>query len=70
MYALHLSLSALSMSRPQKSTKISGLSKSAITHGFKRSQRTSGVLTASAQKERIDAVDARRQSELRGMCIV
>jgi hypothetical protein len=57
------------MSRSQKSTKISGLSKSVITHGFKRGQRTSGVLTASAQKKRMDAVEARRQSELQGMSI-
>jgi hypothetical protein len=55
------------MSRFPTSKKITGLSTSAITHSYRRSQRTSGVLTASAQKKRMEAVDAKRQSELRGM---
>ncbi|KAG1728183.1 uncharacterized protein EDB91DRAFT_1253605 [Suillus paluster] len=51
------------MSRSQ-SAKISGLSKSTITHNFRRSHRTSQVLSAGGQKNRMNTADAKRQSAL------
>ncbi|KAG1882648.1 hypothetical protein F4604DRAFT_1921217 [Suillus subluteus] len=55
------------MPRASGHIKITGLSKSIISHSFRGCQRQSRILTAGKQRQRKDAADALRQAKIREM---
>jgi hypothetical protein len=54
------------MSRSAGSFRLTGLSKSVISHNFRGRHRQTRILMASKQLQRVDDADTMRQAEVQG----